>query len=131
MISFKQVPPGFEDDLKNIAIDFDGVIHTFDKGWYDGTCYGEPLPGSLEAIIKLSETHNIIIFTAKAKPSRPLVDGKTGVQLVREWLEKHEVMKYVSEITAEKPRSQIYIDDKGYHFQNWKDTMNYLDSLNV
>ena len=131
MISFKEVPPGFEDDLKNIAIDFDGVIHTFDKGWYDGTCYGEPLPGSLEAIIKLSETHNIIIFTAKAKPSRPLVDGKTGVQLVREWLEKHEVMKYVSEITAEKPRSQIYIDDKGYHFQNWKDTMNYLDSLNV
>ena len=65
MISFKQVPPGFEDDLKNIAIDFDGVIHTFDKGWYDGTCYGEPLPGSLEAIIKLSETHNIIIFTIK------------------------------------------------------------------
>jgi len=131
MISFKEVPPGFEDDLRNIAIDFDGVIHTFDKGWYDGTCYGEPLPGSLEAIIKLSETHNIIIFTAKAKPSRPLVNGKTGVQLVREWLEKHEVMKYVSEITAEKPRSQIYIDDKGYHFQNWKDTMNYLDSLNV
>ena len=53
------------------------------------------------------------------------------MQLVREWLEKYEVMEYVSEITAEKPRSQIYIDDKGYHFQNWKDTMNYLDSLNV
>lgn len=131
MISFKQVPPGFENDLKNIAIDFDGVIHTFDKGWYDGTCYGEPLPGSLEAIIKLSEVYNVIIFTAKAKPSRPLVNGKTGVQLVREWLEKYEVIEYVSEITAEKPRSQIYIDDKGYHFQNWQDTMNYLDSLNV
>ena len=52
MISYKEVPPGFESDLKNIAIDFDGVIHNFDKGWYDGTCYGEPLPGSLEAIKK-------------------------------------------------------------------------------
>ena len=62
MISYKEVPPGFEGDLKNIAIDFDGVIHNFDKGWYDGTCYGEPLPGALEAIRKLSESYTIIIF---------------------------------------------------------------------
>lgn len=131
MISYKEVPPGFESDLKNIAIDFDGVIHNFDKGWYDGTCYGEPLPGALEAIRKLSESYTIIIFTAKAKPSRPLVNGKTGTQLVKEWLEGHDVMKYVSEITSEKPRSKIYIDDKGYHFQNWEDTMKYLESFNV
>jgi len=54
------------------------------------------------------------------------VEGKTGTELVQEWLEKHNVMKYVKEITAEKPRSQIYIDDKGYHFENWNDTLNYL-----
>ena len=131
MISYKEVPPGFEGDLKNLAIDFDGVIHTFDKGWYDGTCYGEPLEGSLEAIKKLSESYNIIIFTAKAKPSRPLVNGKTGTELVEEWLTKHNVMQYVQEITSEKPRSQIYIDDKGYHFQNWKDTLKYLEDKNV
>jgi len=130
MISYKEVPPGFEKDLNNIAIDFDGVIHNFNKGWFDGTCYGEPLPGSLEAIKKLSERYNIIIFTAKAKHDRPLVNGKTGTQLVREWLEKHDVMQYVSEITAEKPRSQIYIDDKGYHFENWVATMKYLESIN-
>ena len=53
------VPPGFEDQLNNIAIDFDGVIHTFDKGWNDGTCYGDPIPGSIEAIKKLSLKYNI------------------------------------------------------------------------
>ena len=127
MISYKEVPPGFENDLKNIAIDFDGVIHTFDKGFYDGTCYGEPLPGSLEAIKTLSETYNIIIFTAKAKPSRPLVDGKTGTELVIEWLTKHDVMQYVVEVTSEKPRAQLYIDDKGYHFENWVDTIKYIE----
>ena len=131
MISYKEVPPGFEDDLKNLAIDFDGVIHTFDKGWYDGTCYGEPLEGALEAIKDLSESYNIIIFTAKAKPSRPLVNGKTGTELVEEWLTEHGVMKYVKEITSEKPRSQIYIDDKGYHFKNWDDTLKYLEDLDV
>jgi hypothetical protein len=130
MISYKDLPPGFENELSNIAIDFDGVIHTFDKGFYDGTCYGDPIDGSLEALKEISKSYNIIIFTAKAKPSRPLVNGKTGTELVQEWLEKHDVMQYVSEITAEKPRSQIYIDDKGYHFKNWNDTMNFLESLN-
>jgi len=126
MFSNKEVPPGFEEDLKNVAIDFDGVIHNFDKGWHDGTCYGEPLSGALDAIKNISEKYNIIIFTAKAKPSRPLVNGKTGIELVREWLDKHDVLRYVKEITSEKPRAQIYIDDKGYHFTNWPDTLKYL-----
>ena len=127
MFSNKEVPPGFEKDLKNIAIDFDGVIHTFDKGWHDGTCYGDPLPGALEAIKKLSEEFNIVIFTAKAKPSRPLVNGKTGAELIVEWLKKYNVYQYVDEITSEKPRSQIYVDDKGYHFENWDDTLKYIE----
>jgi len=126
-MSAKDYPPGFQEDSKNLAIDFDGVIHNFDKGYYDGTCYGEPIEGSLEAIKSLSKKYKIIIFTAKAKPSRPLVNGKTGTELVQEWLENHNIMQYVSEITSEKPRSQIYIDDKGYHFQNWKDTLDYLN----
>ena len=123
----KDYPPGFENDLKNIAVDFDGVIHNFDKGFHDGICYGDPLPGALDAIKTLATKYNVIIFTAKAKPSRPLVNGKTGTELVQEWLEEYDVMQYVTEITAEKPRSQIYIDDKGYHFQNWKDTLKYLN----
>ena len=123
----RDYPPGFENDLKNIAVDFDGVIHNFDKGFHDGTCYGDPLPGALDAIKTLATKYNVIIFTAKAKPSRPLVNGKTGTELVQEWLEEYDVMQYVTEITAEKPRSQIYIDDKGYHFQNWKDTLKYLN----
>ena len=120
-------PPGFEKEAKNIAIDFDGVVHTFDKGFHDGTCYGDPIEGSLDSIRQLSKKYNIVIFTAKAKPSRPLVGGKTGTELVREWLEKHDVMQYVEEITAEKPRAFLYIDDKGYRFENWYDTMRFME----
>ena len=93
-MSPKDYPPGFEKDAKNLAIDFDGVIHNFDKGYHDGTCYGDPIEGSLEAIKNLSKEYSIIIFTAKAKPSTPLVNGKTGTQLVQEWLEKHNVMQF-------------------------------------
>ena len=117
-ISNLNVPPGLEGELKNIAVDFDGVIHTFDKGWYDGTCYGEPIEGSLEALEKLSEKWNIVIFTAKGRPDRPLVNGMTGIELVEEWLEKHDVLQYIDYVTWEKPRAEYYIDDKGLHFNN-------------
>ncbi|MBT7523243.1 MAG: hypothetical protein HN651_01960 [Gammaproteobacteria bacterium] len=128
-ISSHHVPPGFERELNNVAIDFDGVIHNFDKGWHNGTCYGDPLPGSLEAIRALSEKYNIIIFTAKAKSNRPLVNGKTGTELVKEWLEKYNVMQYVQEITSEKPRAKIYIDDNGYRFNSWDKTLKDLEEI--
>jgi hypothetical protein len=109
-------PPGFEDDSKNIGIDFDGVIHNMDKGYHDGTVYGDPIPGALDALKRLAKDYTIIIYTAKAKPSRPLVNGKTGTELVWEWLEKYDVAQYVKEVTAEKPRAILYIDDNGYRF---------------
>ena len=127
--SSHHVPPGFENELNNVAIDFDGVIHNFDKGWHDGTCYGEPLPGSINAIKSLSKKYNIIIFTAKAKKNRPLVNGKTGVELVKEWLEKYGLIDFVSEITSEKPRAKIYIDDNGYRFESWEKTHNDIEEI--
>ena len=123
-ISNLNVPPGFENEENNIAVDFDGVIHTFNKGWYDGTCYGEPIEGSLEALKKLSKKYSIIIFTAKVRPDRPLVNGKTGHELVEEWLEKYDMLGYVDDITWEKPRAEYYIDDKGLHFNNnWNEIL--------
>ena len=123
----KNFPPGF-DGAKNLAIDFDGVIHNMDKGFHDGTCYGDPLPGSLEALKSLSQKYNIVIFTAKAKSDRPLVNGKTGTELVKEWLEKYDVMQYVDYITAEKPRAILYIDDNGYRHTDWVSTLKFMES---
>jgi len=122
-------PPGFENDSKNLAIDFDGVIHNMDKGFYDGTCYGDPILGSLEALKTLSESYKIIIYTAKAKPNRPLINGKTGTELVWEWLVKYKVNEFVSEVTAEKPRAFLYIDDNGYRFTKWDSTINFIENL--
>ena len=122
-------PPGFESDKANLAIDFDGVIHNMNKGFYDGTCYGDPIPGSLEAIEKLSKKYKIIVFSAKSKTDRPLVDGKTGTELIELWLKKNNILKYVSEITAEKPRAILYIDDNAVRFENWSDTIKFIDKL--
>ena len=117
------------ENEKQIAIDFDGVIHKNSKGFHDGTVYDEPIEGAFDAIKKLrAEGYSIVIFSAKAKPDRPLVDGKTGAMLVREWFIKYGIMDCIKSITSEKPRAELYIDDNGYRFQNWNDTLKFVEN---
>ena len=119
----------YPDEQVNIGIDFDGVIHKCSKGYYDGTIYDDPIEGSYEALEKLSKEYTIIINTCKAKPDRGLVNGKTGVELVWEWLEKYDMAKFVSKVTSEKPRACFYIDDKGLRFTDWDSTFKQLQDI--
>lgn len=119
--------PPFADKERIIAIDFDGVVHSNDKGWHDGTCYGKPIDGSLEAIRKLAENYEIVIYTAKAKLDRPLINGKNGTQLVQEWLNENGIADCVKSITSDKPRALLYIDDNAYRFYNWPDTLKFVE----
>ena len=118
-----------EEETRTISIDFDGVIHNDNLGWHDGTIYGDPIEGSLEAVKKLAENYKLVLFTAKAKPDRPLVDGKTGTELIWEWLEKYAVKQYFSDITAEKPRCLFYIDDKAIRFVDWKKAFDDIENF--
>ena len=112
-----------------IAIDFDGVIHSFELGFHDGTIYGAPVEGSIEAIKKIAKKYTIIIYTAKAKKDRPLIDGKTGTELVWEWLREYQLDSYIKEVTAEKPRCVCYIDDKAIQFINWNQALTDLSNF--
>jgi ribonucleotide monophosphatase NagD (HAD superfamily) len=118
-----------EDEQRTISIDFDGVIHNDSLGWHDGTIYGEPIPGSLESVKKLADNYKLVLFTAKAKPDRPLVDGKTGTELVWEWLEKYGIKDCFYEITAEKPRCLFYVDDKAIRFIDWEKALEDIENF--
>ena len=110
-----------------IAIDFDGVIYKNSKGYHDGTVYDEPIEGALDAIkLFYDKGYSIVIFTGKVKPDRPSPNKKSMIQLVEEWLEKYGVRQYIKEVTSEKPRALIYIDDKGYRFTDWPSTLDFF-----
>jgi len=117
-----------DEELYNISVDFDGVIHQH-FGVGDGTVSGDIIDGAKDALHKLAEQYRIILFTAKAKPDRPLVNGKTGIELVWEWLEKHDVAKYIHSITSEKPRAVCYIDDKAIRFIDWGQTLADVEKI--
>jgi len=115
-----------ENDYQ-IAIDFDNVVHLNSKGFHDGTVYDFPVPGVEEAFKAIKAAgYSIVIFTAKAKLDRPLVDEKTGAMLIWEWLEKHHLSSYIKQVTSEKPRAKYYIDDKAVRFIDWNDTLKQI-----
>ncbi len=118
-----------KEESNTIAIDFDGVIHSFEFGFHDGTIYGTPIQGSVEAIQRLAKKYTLVIYTAKAKKDRPLINGKTGTELVWEWLKKYNLAQYITDITAEKPRCICYIDDKAIQFVNWNQALNDLSKF--
>ncbi len=118
-----------EEEEKVISIDFDGVIHNMDKGFHDGTIYGDIIPGTKEALEKLSKEYELIIYTCKANPKRPLINNKTGIQLIWDWLEKNNIKQYIKDITYYKPNAICYIDDKTFRFNSWNETLIEVNKL--
>ena len=56
-----------KNESDTLAIDVDGVIHDHNLGFHDGTVYGDPIPGAIEAVKKYSNKNvsfepNVEIF---------------------------------------------------------------------
>lgn len=110
----------------NLAIDLDGVIHSYHKGFHDGTIYGHPVPGVREFLEKMKEKgFRIVVFTAR-------VYAETSVQReilseeVASWMDLHRLPYDV--ITDRKPPCCAYIDDRAISFrQDESTTWEYVE----
>jgi phosphoglycolate phosphatase-like HAD superfamily hydrolase len=102
--------------MKTLALDFDGVIHRYSRGYQDGSIYDEPIEGTKEALEKLSRQYRLVIFTAR------------DITPIIQWLAKYGLEEFIDEITNQKPHAIAYIDDRGVRFTNWKDITNYFYS---
>jgi len=106
---------------RTIAVDFDGVIHKYSKGFTDGTIYDEPMEDVKEALTKLQLRFNIVIFTTRLNPMFKEVE--TRRKDIEDWLAKHNIP--YDELTNNKPPAIAYIDDRGIRFTNWRDMLKY------
>lgn len=100
---------------KILAIDFDGVLHQYSRGWLDGSIYDEPVAGAKEAMQRLKKAgYYLVIFTTRTNHSE-----------VSLWL-KEKLIPF-DEITSTKIAALAYIDDRAVRFTNWTDITNYFD----
>lgn len=132
--------------MRTIAVDFDGVIHAYSRGWSDGTIYDPPIPGSLESLhVLMGAGYPVFIHTTR-EPEQ-----------VMPWLEKHGCFNVTIDdrcctssrgpdlgcpvhedtggrllfwnqqgqllVTNFKLVAEAYIDDRGIRFTSWSQAL--------
>ena len=109
--------------MKTIAVDFDGVIHKYSKGWHDGSIYDLPTNGCKDALKKLKDNrYKIIIFTTRAYDR--VVNGKfqkNQVEEIKNYLTKNEIPFDKIYTDDGKPLCKFFIDDNALRFEgDWE-----------
>jgi hypothetical protein len=51
--------------MSSVGFDFDGVIHSYEKGWHDGTIYGEPIDGIFGLMKYVQTQHAVFIYSVR------------------------------------------------------------------
>jgi hypothetical protein len=115
-----------------IVLDFDGVLHSYEYGWQDGTIYGSLVPGAANALRHLMSQYAVAVQTCR-KPLLDVADWiaeETGIATVvdsgdfRFWTRDDRIL-----VTGRKLPAMIYVDDRGYRFAEWDQTMADLSAL--
>lgn len=114
-----------------IAVDFDGVIHKYSKGWDDGSIYDEPIDHCKARLQTLSQTYRIIIFSTRNYDR--FVNGKfqsNQVLEMKEWLAKYNIPYDEIYTKPNKPMCDLFIDDNAYRFEgDWNRALGDVTSL--
>ena len=116
----KEVTTQFKE--ATIAIDFDGVIHKYSKGFQGlDNAYDPPMPGVFDALDELKEKEYRLIIVS----SRP-------VPTIKKWLKKHDMEHYFDDVSNTKHPAKYYIDDHAIRFRKkdpnaWKSVLKFIN----
>ncbi len=128
------------DGNRRLGIDFDGVIHDYNRGWCNGAIYGEAIDGAIRALFDLKGAgYEIFILTSRVSKEHAQEEREQQELWIRQWLVNKFVITKLDhagrtinrgmakmivdkiDITADKKPAIAYIDDRGVRFTNWWD----------
>jgi hypothetical protein len=116
-----------------LAVDFDGVIHRYSKGWQDGSIYDEPVPGAFPAIELLMERYAVFVHTTRSPVAvagwiteRSGIDARADVPGGSpDFWDTMGVLL----VTSRKLPAVAYIDDRAIRFESWPQTTHDIEML--
>lgn len=123
--------------IQTVAVDFDGVIHRYSKGWHDGTIYDEPVPGAFEGLLGLMQRYAVFIFTSRDPHSVAgwIVEHQTGLpvaidlpeDILRGPLPQFWTTKGSLLVTNRKLPAIAYVDDRAIPFISWNEVESQIE----
>lgn len=113
-----------------LCVDFDGVIHSYDRGWQDGVIYGTVVDGFFEWAEAAAPHFKVVVYSSRSKDDAmriAMADWLLTKQ--REWCLKSLAPgidslppKFSPEFSSEKPAAFLTIDDRALTFNgDWYD----------
>lgn len=109
-----------------LCLDFDGVIHSYEKGWQDGVIYGIPTDGFFMWAEKAREHFTLVIFSSRS-------DSHKNIKPMQDWLKVHlwdwqqdhlesTLSIHDFHFYTRKPPAFISIDDRALTFMgDWNE----------
>jgi hypothetical protein len=114
---------------KSIAVDFDGVIHRYSKGWHTKDIYDPPMEGAHEALRDLSAAYGVFILTAR--PAHDVISWcrkrfpDLKFRLIGSRVTYWDHLGVIG-VTNRKLPALAYVDDRALRFTTWVDVKNYF-----
>ena len=121
-------------NAKTVAIDFDGVLHSYQGGWqgYE-VISGEAVPGVIEDIKRLKAAgYRVVVMTSRAL----MYEGKKAAA---EWMRARGLTvgcglegdedSDVFDVTYRKVPALVYIDDRGVTFRPGMDLVETVEKF--
>jgi hypothetical protein len=125
-----------------IAVDFDGVIHAYSRGWDDGSIYDPPLPGALDGLRHLLAAGPVFIHTTRnAKQVARWIEQQTGYSIecttrmvpwLPSWWRWGRRCTFWNDttglllVTDRKLPATAYLDDRAVRFTDWDHALTAL-----
>lgn len=110
-----------------LCIDFDGVIHSYERGWQDGEIYGTVTPGFFEWLQEANKCFRCMVYSSRTKE-------EGGVEKMQKWLDEQwraypRQGTWELEFCHEKPAAFLTIDDRAICFKGQWDSQHLNPEL--
>ena len=104
-----------------ICIDFDGVVHSYERGWQGGEIYGRVTDGFFEWAEQASKLFKLTIYSSRSKSPEGIAAMSAWLAGQRAtWREERglaaEDDTLAFEFAHEKPSAWLTIDDRAIRF---------------
>lgn len=117
--------------VRTVAVDFDGVLHSYERGWHDGTIYGDWKPDAVAAMTRLMGEYAVFVHTTRSpRQVARWIERNSGYALecttrCAPWRTFWDVYGVLL-VTRRKLPAVAYLDDRALPFTDWRQALKAL-----
>jgi hypothetical protein len=94
-----------------VAVDFDGVLHSYASPWVNAeTIPDPPVPGAIEWLNRIGADFDVVVHTTRGGTPE-------GVRAIYQWLAFNGFCGEIKLVTNVKQPALVYIDDRAWRFE--------------